>query len=198
MKSFSTSQKDRAIFSKEDLRRIDVLLKNQKRIDNEEELATFISSLSTDLEKYKTRIESYLRTRDTIDYHNMNMFQAMALYSSLRDELTDRAIEDFDKFFNTEVDDVPEPVKLLEHLLAVTIKRPNSLQYKLFCTSLMNYIEETISFGDEEPPLQPLQAESNDTLDVAESTVTITEEEVVNLRIAGNGTNGLSGSEDSP
>ena len=147
MEKFSKTLEHEKIQINGDLSKLDLLIDEKKKINNEDELKLFISSLPEEWNEYKNKVESYLRRRDIIGYTNMDFTKVMFCYMTIRESMLASAKRALDSYFTT--DKQVNILKLTKILHNFGLLNPDK---QLFVMSILNYIAENTQFEEEEIP----------------------------------------------
>jgi hypothetical protein len=151
--------------------RIDELLMQKLQIKDEDELEDYIETLPEEISIYADKISLYLRYRDIIIYTDIDLTQAMFLYSTIHSYCKPSLKRVLKEFFNPEV----TTFRVLPIIKGLTLLAENKPMYAMICLTLINYIvnempdedisTENISIEKEPSHLEVIPALENCSLE---------------------------------
>src|SRR5258706_2895747 len=164
MSSFSQSLNadDRKAYTSEHLARINKLVREQPKIEDETDLEKFLETLPTDLAYSKEKVEIFLRHRDIIVYTHLNPMQSALFCFSLRGFIPMRDHKNMENFLEGSQD----KINLSRTVKSLTRTAISHSRLSLACFSLLYLLGEMVE-GEESTP--PTSADTN-----SEQTITTT------------------------
>jgi hypothetical protein len=167
MESFSSTLKRDPNHITEDVTELDKLLNEKANIADEKELFLFVASLPEQWEKYNSKVEIYLRHKHIIGYTGMDFARATICYTVIKKHFKRSEQKKMERFLDP-TDDYSDALPLFKMLNRVAFMNPSDT---LLCMSLLNYIDENISYPEDEIAPEIAQVQSGlETVTISEVT----------------------------